>query len=73
MIIRVVPICRYVYYWCSIASKINVIPEGIYLPISKQLSILALANLLAHKNISQISLQSAAVNCSFSNNLTLWK
>ena len=39
-------------------------------------SILAVANLLAHNNISQIcycgqiSLQSAAVNCSFSDNLT---
>ena len=27
-------------------------------------------NLLAHNNISQISLQSAAVNCSFCDNLT---
>ena len=39
-------------------------------------SILAVANLLAHNNISQlsycgqISLQSAAVNCSVSDNLT---
>ena len=39
-------------------------------------SILAVANLLAHNNISQIcycgqiSLQSAAVNCSFSDHLT---
>ena len=46
------------------------------MPISKQHSILAVANLLAHNNISQIgycsqiSLQSAAVNCSFSDNLT---
>ena len=51
-------------------------PKGVYLPISKLHSILAVANLLAHNNISQIcycgqiSLQSAAVNCSFSDNLT---
>ena len=43
--------------------------------ISKLHSILAVANLLAHNNKSQIcycgqiSLQSAAVNCSFSDNL----
>ena len=55
-----------------IASKINVTPKGVYLPISKLHSILAVANLLAHNNKSQIcycgqiSLQSAAVNCSFS-------
>ena len=42
-------------------------PKGIYLSISKQHSILAVANLLAHNNKSQIcycgqiSLQSAAV------------
>ena len=60
---------------CTIASKINVTPKGVYLPISKQHSILAVANLLAHNNKSQIcycgqiSLQSAAVNCSFSDNL----
>ena len=58
------------------ASKINVTPKGVYLPISKLHSILAVANLLAHNNKSQICycgqilLQSAAVNCSFSNNLT---
>ena len=45
-------------------------PKGVYLPISKLHSILALVNLLAHNNISQISLQSAAVNCSFCDNLT---
>ena len=50
--------------------------NGVYLPISKVSSILAVANLLAHNNISQICycgqipLQSAAVNCSFSGNLT---
>ena len=55
-----------------IASKINVTPKCVYLPISKLHSILAVANLLAHNNISQIcycgqiSLQSAEVNCSFS-------
>ena len=42
-----------------------------YLPISRLHSILAVVNLLAHNNKSQIcycgqiSLQSAAVNCSF--------
>ena len=58
------------------ASKINVSPKGVYLPISKLDSILPVANLLAHNNISQIcycdqiSLQSAEVNCSFSGNMT---
>ena len=57
-------------------SKINFTPKGVYLPISKLHSILAVANLLAHNNKSQIcycgqiSLQSAAVNCSFSDNMT---
>ena len=47
-------------------------PKCVYMPISKLHSILAVANLLAHNNKSQIcycgqiSLQSAAVNCSFS-------
>ena len=47
-------------------------PKDVYLPISKLHPILAVANLLAHNNKSQIcycgqiSLQSAAVNCSFS-------
>ena len=60
----------------TIASKINFTPKGDYLPISKLHSIIAVANLLAHNNISQIcycgqiSLQSAAVNFSFSSNLT---
>ena len=51
----------------TIASKIIVTPKGVYLPISKLHSILAVANLLAHNNKSQvcycgqISLQSAAV------------
>ena len=56
----------------TMASKINVTPKGVHLPISKIHSILAVANLLAHNNkrqicyCGQISLQSAAVNCSFS-------
>ena len=60
----------------TIVSKINVTPNGVYLPFSKLLSILPVAISLAHNNISQIcycgqiSLQSAAVNCSFSENLT---
>ena len=47
------------------------VPKDVYMPISKLQSILAVANLLAHNNISQIcycgqiSLQSAAVNCYF--------
>ena len=64
-------------YICTIASRINVIyPQGVYLPISNLLSIFALANLLAHNNINQIcccgqiSSHSAAVNFSFSDNLT---
>ena len=61
---------------CSIASKINVTPKDVYLPILKLRSILTVVNLLAHNNISQIcycgqiSIQSAAVNCCFSDNLT---
>ena len=60
----------YIYCW------INVTPKGVYLPISKLHSILAVANLLIHNIISQIcycgqySLQSAAGNCSFSDNPT---
>ena len=56
------------YQSSTIASKINVTPKVIYLPISKLHSILAVANLFAHNNKSQIcycgqiSLQSAAVN-----------
>ena len=51
-------------------------PKDVHLPIPKLHSILAVANLLAHNNKSQIchcgqiSLQSAAVNCIFSDNLT---
>ena len=56
----------------TITSKINDTSNGVYLPISKLYSILAVANLLAHNNVSQIcycgqiSLQSAAVNSRFS-------
>ena len=52
---------------CTISSKINGTPKGVYLPISKLQSILVIANLLAHNYKSQIcycgqiSLQSAAV------------
>ena len=51
------------------------VPNGVYLPISKQHSILPVANLLAHSNINQIcycgqiSLQNAAV---FLTILHLW-
>ena len=60
---------------CTVASKINVTPKVVYFSISKQHSILNLVNLLAHNNISQIcycgqiSSQSAAVNCSFSDTI----
>ena len=36
---------------CTINSKINGTPKGIYLPISKLHFILAVSNLLAHNNI----------------------
>ena len=61
---------------CIIASKINGTPKGVYLSISKLHSILAVANLLAHNNKSQIcycgqiSLQSAAVLTAVF--LTIW-
>ena len=54
----------------------NVTPKGIYFSISKLHSTLAIANLLTHNNIRQICycdqmpLQSAAVNCGFSFNVT---
>ena len=60
---------------CAIASKIYVTPKGVYLPISKLHSILAVANLLALNNKSricycgQILLQSAAVNCCLSDTI----
>ena len=40
--------------WWTIESKINVTPKGVYKSISKLHSILAVANFLAHNNISQI-------------------
>ena len=58
-----------------IPSKINDSPKGGYLLILRLQSILTVANLLAHNNTSQIcycgqiSLQSTAVKCSFSDNL----
>ena len=54
----------------------NVTLKGVCLPISKLHSILDVENLFVHNNISeifycgQISLESAAVNYSFSDNLT---
>ena len=59
----------------TIASKINVTLKGVNRPVSKLHLILAVANLLAHNNIRQIcycgqlSLQSNALNCSFSDSL----
>ena len=79
---RVQSIKSYLTLWApylelsTIASKINGTPKGVCLPLLKLHSILAVANLLAHNNKSQIcycgqiSLQSAANNCSFSDNLT---
>ena len=57
----------------------NVTPKGVYLPISKLHSILDIANLFFHNNISQIcycgqissQLECCSYNCSFSDNLTL--
>ena len=55
----------------TIASKINITPIGVYLPVSKLHSILAVANLISHICLSsQISLQITAVNCSSSDKLT---
>ena len=57
------------------ASKINVTPKGLHLSILKLYSVLAVAILLVHNEISQIcycdqiSLQSTAVKYSFSDNL----
>ena len=62
--------------YCTIASKINGTRRGVYLPISKLHSILAVANLLAHNNISQICYcgQNAFISnflyCRLYNNLT---
>ena len=52
----------------TIANKIIVTPKGVYFLISKLHSILAVAKLLAHNNISQIFYcgQISLVNCSFS-------
>ena len=44
----------YKYTCLVISSKINGTPKNVYLTISKQHSTLAVANLLAHNNISQI-------------------
>ena len=53
------------------ASKINVTPKGVCLLISKLHSIyLSVANLLAHNNKFVTAVKSAAINCSFSYNLT---
>ena len=45
-------ISSYIFRNCTIKSKINGTPKGVYLPISKLLSILAVANSLAHNNIT---------------------
>ena len=68
--------CPNIFIHSTITSKINVTPKCVYLPISKLHSISSAANLLAHNNINQIcycgqiSLQSAAINCIYSDNLT---
>ena len=43
---------RYYIHYVTVNSKINGIPKGVYLPISKQHSILVVANLLANNNIT---------------------
>ena len=61
---------------CTFARKIIVTYIGVFLPISKLYSILAVANILARDNrrgicyCGQISLHNAAINCSFPDNLT---
>ena len=67
----------YFKIFCTIAYKINYTPKMFTCPFWSYIySILAVANLLAHNNknqicyCGQISLQSAAVNSSFSDNLT---
>ena len=40
----------YLKFPCTINSKINYTPEGVYLPISKLHLISSVANLLAHNN-----------------------
>ena len=42
------------YFSCTIASKINVTPKGCLLAYFEATPDLTVANLLAHKNISQI-------------------
>ena len=67
VVFYIIFLCRGSIADSAIASKINVTPKGAYMPLSKLHSILAVANSLAHNNISQIcycgqiSLQSAAV------------
>ena len=39
------------FNFCTINSKVNDTLKGVYLPISKLHSILAVANLLGHNNI----------------------
>ena len=48
------PIPYFILAYVWPASKINVTPKGVYLPISKLHSILAVVNLLAHNNKSEI-------------------
>ena len=44
------------YVLATIASKINVIPKEVYLPISKPHPILAIVNLLDHNNTAKSNL-----------------
>ena len=61
------------------SAKYMLPPTLFTCPFSKLHSILAVTNLFSHNNISQIcycdqiSLQSAAVNCSFLTNWHLWR
>ena len=43
---------KFDFILCTINSKINGTPKGVHLPISKLHSILSVANLLAHNNIT---------------------
>ena len=56
---------------CTIASKINVTPKCLCLPISKLHPILAVVNLLAHNNINKLlwasKFTTAKIECSFRN------
>ena len=53
----------------TISSKINVTPKGVYLPISKLHSIVAVANLLAHNNKSNFITECCCFSHTFGGNI----